>query len=65
MYKEQTIYYLESIIHQDGEMNNYTEHGIKDVWLKWYNASEFLHDCYIPIKLNGKFSIRPTIWVRL
>lgn len=67
------FWYLESTIHEDGEIekdmmqeikDEDVKHRIKPEWLNFKSASKILYYCQMPLKLKEKFyrmTIRPTI----
>ena len=54
-YQRARAFFLESIIHKDGDIEKDVNHRINAGWMKWKNASRVLCDRRIPIKLKGKF----------
>jgi hypothetical protein len=62
--KKDTFRYLGSMLQKNGDIDEDVSHRIKAVWLKRCQASGFLCDPRVPLKLKGKFyrtTIRPTI----
>ena len=54
MSKSKKFRYLESIIHQEGEIGKDVNHRVKAKWVKWKSTSKVLYDLCIPLKLKEK-----------
>nr|GEW41812.1 ataxia telangiectasia mutated family protein [Tanacetum cinerariifolium] len=61
---KESFRYLGSVLHRSGRIDDDVAHRIRAGWMKWREASGFLCDRRIPLKLKGNFYravIRPTM----
>jgi hypothetical protein len=62
--KKDIFHYLGLMLQKNGDIDKNGSHRIKAGWLKWRQASGFLCDHRVPLKLKGKFyrtTIRPVM----
>ena len=52
--KNDTFWYLGSMLQKDGDIDEDVRHRISASWLKWRQASGVLYGKRVPQKLNGK-----------
>nr|GEW85256.1 ataxia telangiectasia mutated family protein [Tanacetum cinerariifolium] len=61
---KESFWYLGSMLHKYGRIDEDVSNRIKAAWMKWRAATRVLCDRNVPLKLKGKFyrvTIRPTM----